>query len=429
MKLRKIALGALLLAATIGMTACGSGTKEKDGKVTVEFMHSSVEQDRLKVINELVADFEKANPDIKIKQVPVEEDAYNTKVVTLARSNKLPGVIEVSQDFAKVMDKDQLIDQDAVKKIMETVGEDSYYEGAKRLVKTEDGKSYIAAPISGWVQGIWYNKETLQSANIAEPKSWDELLAAAKHFNDPDNKKYGIAMPTADSTMSEQAFSQFALSNEANVLDDKGDVTIDTKEMKTALDYYKELAQYTMPGSNDVTEIKDAFMNGSTPMAIYSTYILPSVFEEGMSDKIGFAIPTNKTEAVYGTVSGLTISAGLEDDVKEASQKFVEYLSEAENMEKWVLMSPGGAQPVNKTVVDSKTYQDNEVIKSFGELPKEIADSFDKIQVFGLVGDKNFTKMGDITSSAAIPKAVNSVTVDGEATDKALKTAQETVEK
>lgn len=81
--------------------------------------------------------------------------------------------------------------------------------------------------------------------------------------------------------MSEQAFSQFALSNKANVLDAKGNVTIDTPEMKEALQYYKDLSAYTMPGSNDVTEIKDAFMNGTVPMAMYSTYILPSVYEEG----------------------------------------------------------------------------------------------------------------------------------------------------
>ena len=408
MKAKKMIFGTALAVLALTLGACGGGSAKDDEKTTIEFMHSSVEQDRLKVIDKLVADFEKENPDIKVKQMPVEEDAYNTKVVTLARSNKLPGVIEVSQDFAKVMDKDELIDQKAVGSVMKNVGEDNYYDGAKKLVRTEDGSGYIAAPISGWVQGIWYNKKTLSDAGFSEPTTWDSVLEIAKHFNDAGNKKYGIAMPTADSTMTEQAFSQFALSNNANVLDDKGKVTINTPEMKQALEYYKELSQYTMPGSNDVTEIKDAFMNGSTPMAIYSTYILPSVFEEGKSEDIGFAIPTNKQEA--------------------ASEKFVEYLSEAKNMEKWVLMSPGGAQPVNKKVVDSSSYQSNEVISAFGELPKEIASSFDKVQVFGLVGDKNFTKMGDITSSGAISKAVNGVTVGKEDPEKALKTAQESIE-
>ena len=71
----------IVLLITAALTACGNGN-ENDGKTTIEFMHSSVEQERLAVINELVAKFEKENPDIKIKQVPVEEDSYNTKVVT-----------------------------------------------------------------------------------------------------------------------------------------------------------------------------------------------------------------------------------------------------------------------------------------------------------------------------------------------------------
>ncbi len=158
MKKKSLVLLVVVLVLSAVLAACGgkeSGSKE----VTIEFMHSSVEKERLDVINKLIADFEKENPTIKIKQIPVEEDAFNTKVVTLARSGKLPAVMEVSQDFAKVMDKDELIDQDAVKEVIDSVGEDKYYEGATNLVRSEDGKSYIAAPLSGWVQGIWYNKK------------------------------------------------------------------------------------------------------------------------------------------------------------------------------------------------------------------------------------------------------------------------------
>ncbi|MBC1398134.1 ABC transporter substrate-binding protein [Listeria fleischmannii] len=424
MKRKSLVLLVVMLVLGALLTACGGGKASDDKVTTIEFMHSSVEKDRLDVINKLIADFEKEHKNIKVKQIPVEEDAYNTKVVTLARSGKLPAVMEVSQDFAKVMDKDKLIDQDAVKSVMKSVGEDSYYDGARNLVRSEDGKSYIAAPISGWLQGIWYDKKALSDAGFAEPKSWDDVLKVAKHFTDAKNKKYGIAMPTAESTMSEQAFSQFALSNKANVLNEKGDITIDTKPMNEALTYYKELSQYTMPGSNDVTEIKDAFMNKTAPMAIYSTYILPAVFEDGGAKNIGFAIPEEKDKAVYGTVSGLTISAGLDEAQKEAANTFVEFLSKPKNMASWVLMSPGGAQPVNKDVLKEESYKNNEVVQAFGDLSNEIAASFDEIQVFGLVDGKNFTKMGDITSSGIIAQMVNNVTVGGGSPSKDLKAAQ-----
>ena len=91
------------------------------------------------------------------------------------------------------MDKDELIDQKAVGSVMKNVGEDNYYDGAKKLVRTEDGSGYIAAPISGWVQGIWYNKKTLSDAGFSEPnKLWDSVLEIAKHFNDAGNKNMAL---------------------------------------------------------------------------------------------------------------------------------------------------------------------------------------------------------------------------------------------
>ncbi|MFI3411378.1 hypothetical protein V5G94_25280, partial [Citrobacter braakii] len=38
------------------------------------------------VIAGIINRFQQENPDIIVKQVPVEEDAYNTKIITLARS-------------------------------------------------------------------------------------------------------------------------------------------------------------------------------------------------------------------------------------------------------------------------------------------------------------------------------------------------------
>ncbi|MGC3017485.1 extracellular solute-binding protein, partial [Enterococcus faecium] len=99
----------------------------------------------------------------------------------LARSGKLPEVMEVSQDFAKVLDKDELIDQTAVQNVIEEAGVDNYYDGAKNLVRSEDGKSYIAAPICGWVQGIWYDKEKLSEPGFSEPENWDDFLKIAQH--------------------------------------------------------------------------------------------------------------------------------------------------------------------------------------------------------------------------------------------------------
>lgn len=407
MKIPKI----VLISALVSCALLSGCRDDNNQVVTIEFMHSSVEQERQAVITQLIERFEKDNPSIKVKQVPVEEDAYNTKVITLARTGALPEVIEVSHDYAKVMDKEQLLDRDAISAAIGAVGENTFYDGILRVVRTEDGKAWTGVPVSAWLSGVWYHKSALAAAGIQEPTTWEQLLKASQSLNHPEKKQYGIALPTAESVMTEQAFSQFALSGGANVFNAKGEVDINTPEMAKALAFYRDLAATTMPGSNDVMEIKDAFMNGSAPMAIYSTYILPAVFKDGNPADLGFVVPTEKTAAVYGMITSLTITNGQTEQESKAAETFVTWMEKAQNAADWVMMSPGAALPVNKLVVGTDSWKNNNVIQAFGQLPYELIAQFPNVQVFGAVGDKNFTRMGDVTGSGVISSMVHNVTV------------------
>ena len=330
-------------------------------------------------------------------------------MITLARSGALPEVIEVSHDYARVMDKESLIDHKAVKALIEKQGEASFYDGVLRIVRTEDGNAYTGVPISAWLQGIWYRKSVLARAGISEPK------------------KYGIALPTAESVMTEQTFSQFALSNHANVFNADGKVTVNSPEMLASLNYYRDLSRYTMPGSNNVMEIKDAFMNETAPMAVYSTYILPAIAQEGSLADIGFVVPTEKTSAVYGVITSLTITTGQKEEETEAAEKFVSFMEQAQNTAEWVLMSPGAMLPVTKAVAAHTVYKDNPAIKAFGDLTTQLIAQYPHMQVFGSVGEKNFTGMGDVTGSAILSEMVNQVTVGKQETAPALERSQQRV--
>jgi len=61
--------------------------------------------------------------------------------------------------------------------------------------------------------------------------------------------------------------------------------------------------------------------------------------------------------------------------------------------------------------VTTATWKDNDVIKALGELPNQLISELPNIQVFGAVGDKNFTRMGDVTGSGVVSSMVHNVTV------------------
>ncbi len=436
-KMKKWLAVMLAAAMTLTMTACGSADdKQKDAAsqppaesvqeesqvkteapaqkepVTIQFMHSMIEEERIQVIQGLIDEFQTENSWITVEQVPTDGDSvYDTKLTAFAGGG-MPAVIEVNQNRAKWLMGNEFTDTEALREVIESKTDD-YYDAILKINTSEDGQSYIGVPVGGWVQGIWYNKTAFAQKGLEAPDSWENILAAAKAFYDPDNKKYGIALPTEDGSFSEQSFSQFALSAGANALDAQGNAAFDSEQMIEALNFYKELYQYSIQGANSTTEVKDAILNGSVPMGVYSTYILKDLIKAGMMDDFGIALPTNVTSASYGSVGMLTITNDITEPEREAAIAFVSFLVEQENNVKWLHMAPGGQQPVMPGVATAPAYLENEVVKGFEALSPDISAAFDSISLFGIVDGKNFVKMGDITSSNVIGRAIYDITVNG----------------
>lgn len=430
--MKKKVVSVLLIAAMAASLAVGCGGKEKeessDGKVHIQFMHQQVEQERQDVVQSIIDDFQKENPDIVVESIPVNEDDYDSKITAQGGSGELAAIVEYSQDQAKTSVANQFTDVDAVKEVIDAKGEDAFYEGALSVTKTEDGASYVGVPVSSWVQGIWVNKAMLQEKGMEVPTTWEEVLEVAKAFYNPDERMYGIALPTSESAFTEQVFSQFALSNGANVFNGDKEVTVNTPEMKEAMEFYKELASYSMPGSTEVADVNDAFVAKNAPMAMYSTYILGNVEKEGFAEDLALVLPNKKSEAAYGCVVVLGIAAGMEEAETEAAKKFVSYMLEEENNVKWLNMAPGGIQPVMKSIDAMPEYAELEARQSFIHLNEDIANAVNNLQLFGAVDGKNFTEMGDITNKGILSKMMNNVIVQDADIDTELKTAQTAVE-
>ena len=448
---RKILSMMLVAAITVGtLVGCGSNSGSENAEkgtetteeaaaetteeaatgeeVTIQFMHMQVEQERQDVIAKLIEKFEAENPGIKVEQMPTNEDDYDTKITSLGGTGVLPAVMEFSQDQAKTSVTNDFIDLAANKEVISGKGEEEFFDGALNVIKTEDGNDYVGVPVSGWVQGIWCNTAMLKEKGFDVPQNWDDVLEIAKAFYDPNSKQYGIALPTSESAFSEQVFSQFAISNGANVFNGDGTVTIDTPEMKEALNYYKELASYSMPGSTEVADVKDAFVNQNAPLCLYSTYILRAVQEAGFLDDVELALPNKTQQAAYGCVIVLSIASGLDDAEKAAAEKFVSFMLEKENNESWLLMAPGGIQPVLSEVAEDAAYKENEAIVPLAHLLDEVGVAFDNLQLFGCVDGKNYMVMGDVTNKGILSKMINNVVVQGSDPQTELTNAQAEVE-
>lgn len=400
----------LLTIAVLVLAGCSS-SGGSDEPVQLEFQHSMIEQDRIDAIQVVIDEFNAANPDIVVTQVPVNEDSYNEKIVTQGSAGQLPAVMQVGKDVLGTMSQYNYIDTEANNQIMDTLGADSFYKGVLDLSKDESGENYSMIPNDAWVQGVWYNKAAFEEAGLEAPTTFENILAAAKEFDSKDT--YGIVIPSDESTFTQQVFSQLALANGANIVDSSGNIVFNSPEMVEAMNEYAELAEYSQEGSVNIDQVKDTFLSGKTNMVFYSTYMFPALSEAGTVDSVGFTPLQDKdgNPVAFGNPSGLTVTTGLDDNEKEAAIKFTEFMMQPEQLVKWNLMTVGGGLPSRPDVLNSEEYQSNKVVQQMSDIMPVLEDSLEGMVSFGTVDGKNFNILGPVTDARIIAIAINQILV------------------
>lgn len=422
------------MIVTFGLVACGDEGASSDKKdVSIQYWHMNVEEERVNVLKELIDGFEKDNPGIKVEQVPIVEEDYPTKISAALGANQMPALLEAGVDTSLLLGDEEVVETGIHKEIIDEFGEDDFYQGTLNLVKSTNDDGYYGVPFYGWVQGVWYRKDIFEEKNLKAPNTWENILAAAKALHDPDNKKYGIVIGTKQDEFAEQVFSQFAISNNANVFNNKGEINFNSPEMVEALDFYKDLAQYTPPGAESWREAKDLYLSESVPMVMYSSYLMSGLVPEGFGDVTGFAIPESQQPATFGQVTSLTIPNTVSDEEKDAAKKFITYLLQKENYVKYLHMSPGGQNPTRASIAELPEYLDNDILKAYGEEATVIASGLENLERFGFVDGVLYPSMGDISAKLIVGEAIFNMTQQDadpkEVADEAQKKMEETASK
>lgn len=403
-------------------------------KTKVEYWTTQVEEERMSVIKELVANFEKSNPDIEMEIVGVQENDIPTKLAASMAAGMLPEVIEMGAENFLRLGAEGMMDVVAAGQIIDELGRDDFYQGALKMLATPEGGNY-AVPMHGWVQGIWYRTDLFTEKGLEPPTSWYNILKAAKAFYNPDEQFYGIVIGTNKDSYARQTFTQYALSNGARVFNENGEIIFNSSEMIATLDYYNELAQYTPPGPNGWRDARDLYLSGRVPMMMYSTYIMDDIgvgntgyegaIVDKLVDKTALAnVMINKVPATFGQIVGLGIVNGSKADQVKAAKEFVKFMLSGESYINFLHMAPGGMNPVRRSIAEDPGYLDNPVLEVYGEKVVEIAAGLDNIGKFGYVNGRVNPEIGKISGQFIIGQAIMKMTESGLSAEEAAKWAE-----
>ena len=319
MKVRLIAAAA---AATLVATAAQAAT---------EIVIATVNNGHMIEMQKLTPEFEKANPDIKVKWVTLEEGVLRQRVTTdIATKGGQFDVMTIGMYETPIWGK---------KGWLKELKMDAKYQvddllPAMRDGLSVDGKLY-AAPFYGESSMLMYRKDLADKAGIkfeGRP-TWNQVRDAAAKMNDPANGVYGICLRGKPGWGDNMAFlSTMANSFGAQWFNMQWKPQLDSKAWKDTVTFYVDLlTKYGPPGSsaNSFNEILALYNEGKCGMWIDATIAASFITDPKQSkvaDKVAFAQgPYAVTEkgANWLWAWALAIPAGTQK--AEAAKRFVEW--------------------------------------------------------------------------------------------------------
>jgi len=279
----------------------------------------------------LTDDFTKANPDIKLNWVTLEENVLRQKVTTdIATHGGQFDVLTIGTYETPIWAKRKWLLP------LDKLGADYDTDDllpAIRAGLSYDGKLY-AAPFYGESSFVMYRKDLFDKAGLTMPEkpTWEFIKQAADKISDKANGVYGICLRGKPGWGENAAFLT-AMSNSfgARWFDEKWEPQFNSPEWKATLDYYVPLLKADGPpgaSSNGFNENLALFNDGKCGMWIDATVAASMVTgkDSKVADKVGFALAPDNGLGKRGNWLwswALGIPAGTKN--ADAAQKFVSW--------------------------------------------------------------------------------------------------------
>ena len=335
----------------------------------------------VQILKELLSDFEKENPDIKVEFLHIPQN-YFQKLHLMFASNLAPDVIFINNLNIPVYEKYLLDLNDIVK------NKEDYYPQVLDTMTYEDRLLAIPRDVSTLV--VFYNKDLFDKNNLSYPnENWNitEFLDTAKKLT--NNGIYGISFEE-----NSLFYLPYMRAFGGGILSPTGEQIMNSENSQKGIQYYSDLrnkyniAPKKYPSASET--MAQMFINGRLAMHLSGRWLVPKYREDIKFDWDIVNFPNiNEKSSVTLDSSGYAITKSSKH--KEDAVKLVEFLSSDKAIQKFT--TTGLIVPARIDTINSQAFLDNkkpknskvfiEVIKNSEKTPvnkhyKEITDKLDE---------------------------------------------------
>jgi multiple sugar transport system substrate-binding protein len=419
---------ALLGAGALGVSGALAATKPAgaQGSVTLRWWSTQSVPAQLEAYKFQIAQFEAANPGIKVVFEPTSNETYAAQLAAAFASGQVPNIVTHLPSFAVTNYwRNGLLEP--FNDVIQMVGADKFYPDANRIYEVEKGV-YGGAGIGGTAANtLWLRTDLMKKAGIeSAPKTWDELRAAARKMQ--GGGIYGAPLPYAKNSMTTLVFICFVRLAGGQVFSPDLEVAIDSKESLNALEFYKSMRELCPPGATGYSwgESLTAFVSGATATGLYTGRVLANVVAQNPAIQNSLAAATYPSIAAgvpswtFNDFPSIFIPKAAKD--MAATKKFAAHIFAPEGYIKQLHAAPGHVLPVLKAIADDPRYLDNPIISKYPKEVKLMAENSAAGFNLGFESPKHKPnlKAGDVVNSGVIAELVQRVCLNNEDPKKAL---------
>ncbi|WP_328941301.1 sugar ABC transporter substrate-binding protein [Streptomyces sp. NBC_00250] len=376
---RRRAALALALSSVLALTATacgddgsgGGGDKGTEGsgkgKITFWDNNGGVRTD---VWKEIIADFEKANPDIDVEYVGIASKEVQSKYDTAIQGDGLPDVGGVGAAMlAGIAAQNALEPLDA--RIEDSALKGRLNAGMVASVKAAGGQDKLfTVPTSASNGVLYYRTDLFKAAGLQEPTTWSKFYAAAEKLTATDKNRFGYTIRGGAGSIAQALDAMYGQSGITSFWN--GDkTTVNDPKNVAALEKYAGLFKKTTPAAdvnNDFTKMVAQWDSGQIGMLNHNLGSYQDHVKALGTDKFrGIPNPTlddGTRVQVSNPVDGLGLFSSSKN--KAAAWKFIEFAASHASNSKW--NKSAGAIPANTEAAQDPWLQEAEPTKLGAEV-------------------------------------------------------------
>jgi len=366
-----------MIAATITAAAVLIRPASAQSSVELSFWTNLTTAAQADVIRQQVDECTASQPGVVVQFQTVPFSSMYTRLITALRKGDPPNIMNTLEGaVAFLQARNGIV---PLGDVIKEIGQSDFIASYLHAV-SKDGQ-FWGLPDWALHQEVWYRKDLFAQANLEIPRSWPELLRAAKALNQPARHgkpaTYGFAVPMSSVLVGPQTYFQIFYSAGGTIFDPKTGEYVFGKHKALAtesLQFMVDLYKAASPPSSiewSWAEYRTAFVKGQVAMSNEWGAVVQMAVEQNPAivSQMGvfpFPAPTADRQPAAALNGGYYYLVGKSSPEKIAASKtLLRCMYSVERVAARANSRPIFAIPATRSAFNSETYQSHSMVQQF----------------------------------------------------------------